>query len=100
MPVIRHKSKEQTYFAKKMMIYHEANRVAQHVRELGIRNFRVATVTTSAERVAQMVEAQKETTNGRGSNIFLFCDQAALAASSPLDVLWMTGKGKLVRIAD
>jgi len=100
MPVIRHKSKEQTYFAKKMMIYHEANRVEQHVRELGIPNFRVATVTTSSERVAQMIEAQKEMTNGRGSNMFLFCDQAALAASNPLDVLWTTGKGERVRLTD
>ena len=27
----RRKSKEQTYFAKKMLTYHEANRVGEHV---------------------------------------------------------------------
>ena len=100
MPVVRHKSKDQTYFAKKMLIYHEANRVGQHVRELGIRNFRVATVTTTPERVAQMIDAQKQIANGRGSNMFLFTDQARLAVSNPLDVLWTTGKGKQVRITD
>jgi hypothetical protein len=100
MPVMRHKSKDQTYFAKKMMIYSEANRVGEHVRELGIPNFRVATVTTSPERVAQMIEAQKEITNGRGSNVFLFTDQASLAARNPLDVLWTTGKGKRVRLTE
>jgi len=100
MPVMRHKSKEQTYFGKKMMIYHEANRVEQHVRELGIPNFRVTTVTTSVERVAQMVEAQKQMTNGRGSNMFLFTDQASLATNGPLDVTWITGKGRQVRITD
>jgi hypothetical protein len=100
MPVIRHKSKEQTYFAKKLMVYHEANRVGEHVRGLGIPNFRVATVTTSAERVAQMIEAQNEITNGRGSNMFLFVDRASLAASNPLDVIWTTGKGRRVRITD
>jgi hypothetical protein len=100
MPVVRHKSKEQTYFAKKLQIYYEANRVGEHVRELGIQNFRVATVTTTADRVRQMIEAQKTITHGRGSNMFLFTDQASLAASNPLDVLWTTGKGKQVRITD
>ena len=47
MPIIRRKSKEQTYYAKKMLTYYEANRVGEHVRELGIPNFRVATVTTT-----------------------------------------------------
>ena len=100
MPIVRHKSKEQTYFAKKMMIYYEANRVGEHVRELGIPNFRVATVTTSPERAAQMIEAQKEITNGRGSNMFLFTDQTNLAASNPLDVRWTTGKGERVHLTD
>jgi len=100
MPVTRRKSKDQTYFAKKMVIYHEANRMRQHVRELGIANFRVATVTTSPERVKQMIEAQKEITNGRGSNMFLFADQASLAMSNPLDVLWTTGKGRRVHLMD
>ena len=100
MPVHRRKSKDQTYYAKKMLTYHEANRVGEHVRELGIPNFRVATVTTTPERVAQMIEAQKEITNGRGSNMFLFTDEASLAASNPLDVLWTTGKGRTIQLAD
>jgi hypothetical protein len=100
MPVVRHKSKDQTYFKKKMQIYYEANRVGEHIRELGIPSFRVATVTTTPERVTQMIESQKEMSNGRGSNVFLFTDQASLAASNPLDVLWTTGKGRQVRITD
>jgi hypothetical protein len=100
MPVVRHKSKEQTYFAKKMQIYYEANRVGEHVRELGIPSFRLATVTTTPDRVAQMIESQKEMTNGRGSNLFLFADQESLAQSNPLDMLWTTGKGRQVRITD
>jgi hypothetical protein len=47
-----------------------------------------------------MIEAQKEITNGRGSKMFLFTDQASLAASDTLYVLWTTGKGKQVRITD
>jgi hypothetical protein len=83
-----------------MLIYYEAFKAGEHVRELGIQNFRVATVTKTPERVAQMIEAQKDMTNGRGSNMFLFTDEATLVASNPLDVLWTTGKGILARITD
>jgi len=100
MPIHRRKSKDQTYYAKKMLTYYEANRVGEHVRELGIPNFRVATVTTTPERVEQMIEAQKELTNGRGSNLFLFIDDASLLNSNPLDVLWTTGKGRGARLIE
>ena len=100
MPVHRHKSKDQTYYAKKMLTYYEANRGGEHLRELGISNFRVLTVTTTLDRVHRMIEAQKEMTDGRGSNMFLFVDDAALLASNPLDALWMTGKGKRVLLRE
>lgn len=100
MPIHRCKSKEQTYYAKKMLIYYEANRVGEHTQELGIPNFRVATVTTTPERVEQMIEAQKEMTDGRGSNIFLFIDDATLLKGNPLEAVWMTGKRNMVRIMD
>jgi hypothetical protein len=100
MPVHRRRSKDQTYYAKKMLTYYEANRGEEHVRELGIPNFRVLTVTTTPERVGQMIEAQKEMTDGRGSNMFLFIDDANLLKGTPLDAYWTTGKGKLVRLTD
>jgi hypothetical protein len=83
-----------------MLIYYEANRVGEHVRGLGIPNFRMTTVTTTPERVEQMIEAQLEITNGRGSNLFLFIDEVSLAESNPLDVLWTTGKGNKIRLTD
>jgi Replication-relaxation len=100
MPVERYRSKDQTYFAKKMLIYYEANREGEHTRDLDIPNFRVATVTTTVQRMEQMIEAQKEFTNGRGSNLFLFTDEESLGASGPLDLQWVTGKGEKVRITD
>lgn len=100
MPIHRRKSKDQTYYAKKLLIYYEANRVGEHVRELGIPNFRVATVTTTPERVAQMMDAQREISGGRGSNMFLFIDDASLLKSNPLDACWLTGKGSLTRLSD
>lgn len=100
MPVERHSRKDQTYYAKKMLIYYEANRAGHHLREFGIPNFRVATVTTTPQRVEQMIEAQKEISGGRGSNIFLFIDDASLVENNPLDALWLTGKGERIRLTD
>jgi hypothetical protein len=100
MPVHRRNSKDQTYYAKKMLAYHEANRVREHVQELGLPSFRVLTVTPSNSRVEQMIEAQKELTDSRGSNLFLFIDDQSLLSSNPLTASWKTGKGKSARIID
>lgn len=100
MPVHRRNNKDQTYYAKKMLAYHEANRVGEHVQELALPSFRVLTVTTSRSRVEQMIEAQKEMTDGRGSNLFLFIDDQALLKDGPLMATWETGKGKFCRIVD
>jgi hypothetical protein len=47
-----------------------------------------------------MLEALKLITDGRGSRIFLFTDEAELAACNPLDVEWVSGKGEHVRLTD
>jgi hypothetical protein len=75
-----------------------AGKAGEHLREIGIPNFRVVTATTTAQRVEQMIEAQKEITNGRGSNMFLFIDDRSLAQSNPLDAMWLTGKGERTRL--
>lgn len=100
MPIKRYSRKDQTFFVKKLLIYYEANRAQQHQHEFGIPNFRVATVTTTPERVDQMIDALREITGGRGSNMFLFIDDASLSATNPLDARWLTGKGDWIRIAD
>jgi hypothetical protein len=41
-----------------------------------------AAVTTTKERVERMLTALNAITEGRGSNMFLFADQAGLAASN------------------
>ena len=100
MPVERYKNTYRTYFSKKMRTYYEANRQQRHVHDLGIENFRVLTVTTDRSRIDNMLTALDTITDGRGSNIFLFVDQVTLAASNPLEVSWMSGKGESVRIAE
>lgn len=100
MPITRFRNQYGTYFAKKMHVYLEASRQQKHVSELGIPNFRVLVETTTPERVGQMIEAQRDLTDGRGSNIFLFIDQVALAQSDPLSAPWLSGKQEIVRITD
>jgi hypothetical protein len=100
MPVERYKNVNRTYFAKKMLTYYEANRQDRHVHDLGLRNFRVLTVTTTPARVEKMLSALRTITDGRGSNIFLFTDRMALAASNPLELKWLSGKGGAVRLIE
>jgi hypothetical protein len=100
MPVHRRSSKDQTYYAKKLLTYYEASRAGEHLRELGIPNFRVLTLTTTRDRVEQMIAAQRDMTQGRGSNLFLFIDDDSFLKGSPIDAPWITGKGKVIRISD
>jgi hypothetical protein len=100
MPVERYKNAQRTYFAKKMLTYYEANRQQRHVHDLGLANFRVLTVTTTPERVERMLSALDAITEGRGSNMFLFADQAAFMASNPLELAWTSGKRERVRLVD
>jgi hypothetical protein len=100
MPIHRYRNQYGTYFAKKLQTYLEVNRQQKHVSELGVPNFRVLVETTTPERVGQMIEAQQELTDGRGSNIFLFIDEETLTQSDPLDATWTTGKREVMRITD
>jgi len=100
MPIERYSDLYRTYFAKKILTYYEASRQQQHTHYLGISNFRVVTVTTTPERVEQMLGALNRIMEGRGSSMFLFTDEGTLAASNPLDVEWVVGKGQSVRLTD
>ena len=76
----------------------KANAFGAH---FGVGNFRVLTVTTSAERTQTMIAALKDLTGGLGSSQFLFVDHLALSAVANLFALaWLTGKGEVVTLAD
>jgi DNA-binding Lrp family transcriptional regulator len=100
MPIERHRDFHRTFFAKKMLTYYEAMRQQYVVRKFGIEHFRVATVTTTPERVEGMIEALQAITEGRGSNMFLFTHEGTLADRAPLDIEWVSGKGELMRLTD
>jgi hypothetical protein len=61
MAIERHRDPTQTHFAKKIATYLRVNREERHVRDLGIPNFRVTTVTSSAARVQRMRSLRKAT---------------------------------------
>lgn len=84
----------------KLATYWEGWKAGQHEKQFGVKQVRVAMVTSSAERVCNMLSVVGEITEGRGSNFFLFIDREKLVASDPLGVEWTTGKGQSVRLVD
>lgn len=94
------KRRLRTYYKQKLATYYHGWRQRRHVEQFGVDQLRVLTVTTSQERIETMLDAVGEITNGKGSNLFLFADQKQLAAASPFDVEWMSGKNELVRLVD
>src|SRR5208282_6271783 len=85
---------------RKLKTYYDGWRAERHLEQFGVKQMRVLTVTSSPERVHNMVGAVRSITEGRGSNFFLFIDRDTLAGSNPLSVEWMSGKGPHVRITD
>ena len=90
MPIIRSDLSQSSY-RRRLLAYLTAHQAKQHTQRLGIDNLRVLTITTSAERIASMIATVNAITNGKGSNIFLFTDIAALAShGNPLTLPWQT----------
>ena len=64
----------QSSYHRKLLAYLAAHKTRQHVEGPGFSNLRVLTLTTSAERVASMLDVVREITGGKGTGIFLFAD--------------------------
>jgi hypothetical protein len=84
----------------KLSTYWEGWKAQQHVKQFGVKQVRVAMVTSSPERVENMLDIVHELTEGHGTNFFLFTDRATLAGSDPLAVEWISGKGESVNLTD
>ena len=62
-------------------------------RVYGIQNVRVLTVTSSTERVENLIQANRALNAGKGSKLFLFTDEASLRAAPDLLALdWRNGQ--------
>ena len=98
---IKRDNLNQSSMQKKFLAYLHGHRVKHHTERYGIQNFRVLTVTTSEDRAANMIANVKDITGGRGSNVFLFTDGAAVAAASDvLNLELTTGKGERVTLTN
>ena len=92
MPVVR-KGLAQTSFLRKLLAYQETWRQGIHRSHLGIRNFRVLTVTTNRERVKHFEAVGHSLVEG-GSRLFLFTDQKSLSRGDILAHEWVNGRGE------
>lgn len=91
--IVEGKRRVRTYYKHKLATYYHGWRQRRHEEQLGIEQLRVLTITTSPRRVETMIDALREVTAGKGSELFLFIDEVTLRATSPLDAMWMSGKG-------
>lgn len=101
MPIMR-ANVRQTSFFRKMTAYHETWRQGIHTSIYGMKNFRVLTVTSSPERVENLIRANRGVNDGKGLKMFLFTDEAALQAAPNLLLLpWRNGHDTtLVRLGE
>ena len=99
MPIIRSNLKQTSYF-RKLIAYYATWQQELHMRLFNIKNFRVLTVTSTQERIENMIAANKEINNGEGSNLFLFTSQEVMETCESIFALqWRNGRdGRLVEI--
>lgn len=98
IPISR-RSNDHRSIRQKLKTYYDGWLAKRHEVQFGVKQMRVAFVTSSAARVRNMQQAVWDITDGRGSNFFLFIEQKDLSADS-LAAVWATGKGGLVRLTD
>lgn len=99
IPIARRGSDHRS-IRRKLQTYYDGWCMGRHEAQFGVKQVRVAFVTTSVQRVEHMLKAVEDVTDGRGSNFFLFIDKRSLLQSDPLAAIWTTGKGELIRLTD
>jgi hypothetical protein len=89
------------YLYRKMLAYYFTYMLGIHTELFGFKEFRVPILTTSAERVENLIEINKRFNNEEGSELFLFTDRASLRASPHvLEHEWPNGRGERVTLLD
>ena len=98
MPVERSNFK-QSSFVRKLIAYHETWRA--DILKNSFPRFQVLTVTTTPERVKNLVDATARLTKGKGSGLFLFADQKSFApAADVFSLPLFNGRGDHARLLD
>lgn len=97
MPIER-SNLRQTSILRKLLAYQSIWQSKQHQQHFGWRNFRVLFVTTSAERVENMITSMNKHAHTRQSPIFLFTDKQSLYTGDMLAYEWQDGAGVTHRL--
>lgn len=98
MPIER-RNVRQTSFFRKLTAYYETWKQGIHTAVYGIQNFRVLAVTSSSERVENLLRANRNLAGGKGARLFLFTDMASFRATpDPLTLAWWNGEGEKVKL--
>ena len=87
-------------FRRKIVGYWAAWRAGMHTERWGFKSFRVLTVTTSEARIDTMLKVQRQVVGEHGSNVFAFTTFELLKTVGPLEAIWVTGKGDVVRLLE
>jgi len=99
MPVERASLNRSSLF-RKLLAYWETWKGKVHTERFGIQNFRVLTVTTTADRAAHIQAAALKASGGRGRNLFLTADVETIASADPLTASWSNAKGSLIGLTE
>ena len=98
MPLTR-RDFARTSFHRKLFAYEMTWKQKLHQTRFGFHRFRVLTVTTSADRVTNLLGLCQTLKSARG--LFLFTDMSNLRATDALIAEWQTASGgKAVRLID
>ncbi len=98
--IVEGKKRMRTYFMHKLATYWHGWRQGRHVQQFGVEQIRVLTITTSAKRIETMLDALRDVTGGKGSEMFLFIDEAMIRGRQPLETMWITGRGRICRLTE
>jgi len=100
MPIKR-KKKEFNYktsYYKKMFIYFQTFKKNKHIENFNINNFRVITITTSLDRIYNMILANR-LINKTGSRLFLFTSFENFLKTKKIEnIVFINGKGEHVKL--
>jgi len=88
MPVAR-RDIRQSSILRKLLVYQTMWKSKRHRQNFGWRNFRVLFVTTSTERVQNMIACANNHALTKGSPLFLFADKTGLYEGDVLAREWI-----------
>ncbi len=97
MPV-RRRTFKGTSIARKVAAYAAGYRAGEHTKRYGFQRLRVLFVTATRSRVATMIEATRDVTEGSMPGMFLFTDRNTLIRQGALAPIWQDIRGNTIAL--